>query len=400
VNVAATRNKSPSNALHLKQPPRQVAVFLPEEYSRHLIRLLLAIMMERKMRAQRRLMRAANTRIENMPPDANPLASSAAKPPKSQADQILQKRLRKKKVGMLPQRRLSPLEDLPTELLTEIFLLSAEISLPRATHFIGSRLSCRQTYVAFIRSCTRISWDRRAPPDLAACRFFTRDFIESLDPLTSASLDSLVNQTYLPLHQFQGPWDPDRVYLLDYLLDVCLPPWRLGWQTVADLNGWIGEAVAQRAINALWRLFRLAKLDRQVLMPQSTLRDAVIVQGCVPDVVTALLLHGLDTNSPVDYLDTPLWAWAEMSGTRGEWLMDVLKFVNLSQLGSTLSNELPVPHCLHSIPTNHDGDRRVGWWRVVAETLQNINRTFGIHVDWLDDIGRSGGRRTGFLPGE
>ena len=148
-----------------------------------------------------------------------------------------------------------------------------------------------------------------------------------------------------------------------------------------DLNDWIWRGGAQRATDALWRLLRLAKLDRQVLMPQDTLRDAVIVQGCVPDVVTALLLHGLDTNSPVDYLDTPLWAWAEMSETRGKWLMDVLKFVNLLQLGLTISNELPVLHCPYSIPFNHDGDRPIGWWRVVAETLQNINRTFGIHID-------------------
>jgi hypothetical protein len=323
----------------------------------------------------------------------NPLDPSAAKRPTSEADRILQKRPRKNKERTPTGRRLSSLEALPTELLTQIFLLSVEINLPRTTHFIGSRLSYRPTYVAFIRNCMLTSWGPHAPPNLAACRFFTRDFIQSLDRPTSAGLDSLVNQTYLPLHQFQGPWDSDRVYLLDYLLDVCLPPWRFGWHASATLNEWINDAVAQRALDALWRLFRLAKLDRHFLMPQSIVRDAVLVHGCVPEIVTAVLLRSLDTDGPLDYLDTPLWAWAEISETRGEWLIDVLKYMNLLQLGSAKGSER-----LHTIPTGRDGDKPPGWWRVVAEQLQNINRKFGIRIDWLDDIGRDDvGHTTGLL---
>jgi hypothetical protein len=327
------------------------------------------------------------------PPTTEPLlgSSSSAKRPTSETDQILQKRLRRKKGRAPAQRRLSSLEALPTELLTHIFLLSVEINLPRTSHFIGSRLSCRSTYVAFVRNCILESWGHHAPPNLAACRFFTRDFIQSLDRPTSAGLDSLVNQTYLPLHQFRGPWNSDRVYLLDYLLDVCLPPWRFGWHASAALNDWISDAVAQRELDALWRLLRLAKLDSHFLLPQRTVRDAVLLHGCVPEIVTAVLLHSLDTDGPVDYLDTPLWAWAEISETRGEWLIEVLRYMNHLRLGSTTGSG-------GVTPTGREGDKPRGWWRVVATHLQDISRKFSIHIDWLDDIGRDGvGHRTGLL---
>jgi hypothetical protein len=342
--------------------------------------------MQRQMRAQRRLLKTPldmthTTTKRPPPPDTSPIIP----PPK---------RLQRKTNSPRP-RRLSPLEALPTELLTHIFLLSAEINLARATHFIGSRLSCRSTYLAFIRRCIHQTWDHA--PDLSACRFFTRDFIQSLDPPTSAGLDCLVNQTTLPLHRFRGPWDPDRLHLLDYLLDVCRPPWRLGWHACADLTDSINDAVAQRALDALWRLFRAARLDRDFIMPQTVVRDAVLVHGCVPDIVLALFLHSLDSDLAVDCLDTPLWAWAELAGSRGEWLTDVLTYMNHLQVGSGDAPGNGV------IMLFYPGDkaRPLGWWRVVAESLRAINRKFGLDMAWLDDVGRDDvGHRSGLLHGE
>jgi hypothetical protein len=95
-------------------------------------------------------------------------------------------------------------------------------------------------------------------------------------------------------------------------------------------------------------------------------------------------LHSVETDGPINYLDTPLWAWAEVSEAKGEWLIEVLKYMNQLQLVPT--------------PTEREGDKPLGWWRLLAANLQGINREFGIHIGWLDDIGRDEvGHRTGLL---
>lgn len=48
-----------------------------------------------------------------------------------------------------PRRALSSVERLPTEILEEIFLYALDISFPRSSHIIGSKLSSQHTYHAF-----------------------------------------------------------------------------------------------------------------------------------------------------------------------------------------------------------------------------------------------------------
>lgn len=242
------------------------------------------------------------------------------------------------------------LQGLPVELLEMIFLYSMNISLPRASPILGSRLSSHTVITEFvIRSFYQtvdhktnyrdreVTSDPGVQSQLLACRFFNWDFFRayvakahtsfikqrgdiwkdaSAQPLGLEAFDGLwpfrfMKITYLgfaegfhiPEKVLRGPWTNDKASLLYVLVSMS---GEIDWE--GSMSGEIAKTGLIQAINeneeravaALAVLLGVAQM-----IDTSVIRQAVMEYGCNLNIVRQLLFNAqiLRHDLPKDDID-------------------------------------------------------------------------------------------------
>jgi len=306
-----------------------------------------------------------------------PHALSPASSTPSFAASVAPSRKRKRR-----ERELSQLEQLPTEILQDIFWYSVNLDLPLASPGLQSQLSGQHVYTTHTsrvfapvlgqETQSAVSEeDVSAAARLISCKFFTWDFFkvwleercESLERPTT--LDSRHSEYHLtlwslldpphgllpPMKVLRGPWSEDKTSFLAVLAasgaDIsALSP--LHGETAYE---GLEQAVAESAEPAVRSLLQLQ------LNPDTELvRKAVIDYGCHKEIVRGLVdqcasifrrlppgsdSYPRDIQPSIDFLDPALWAWAEKTRASGEerggWLVKLLreKMQELSRMGSS-----------------------------------------------------------------
>ncbi|KAI6885457.1 hypothetical protein KC360_g3633 [Hortaea werneckii] len=267
-------------------------------------------------------------------------------------------------------RTLAFVEELPTEILQNIFYFSGNLNLALASTSLQSQLSSKHVYLAHTtrllqpllghEGTEREDTDIAAASRLLSCRFFTWDFFKTWLVQRSsnvadkhASEQSLSAEGYLALWQAQqpsprllpplkvlhGPWTRDKVEFLT-LMAVTEPD----LPSLSPIHGeavylGLNQAVAERSFDAVAQLLRFKpNLDTEIL------RKAVIDNVFNRDVVLKLADYAVQRQQEsissqadisvkempaVDFLDPALWAWAERArnndNENGEWLSKLLK---------------------------------------------------------------------------
>ncbi|KAI7159857.1 hypothetical protein KC349_g3871 [Hortaea werneckii] len=269
-------------------------------------------------------------------------------------------------------RTLAFVEELPTEILQNIFYFSGNLNLALASTSLQSQLSSKHVYLAHTtRLLQPLLGNKNTEVDadtdvatasrLLSCRFFTWDFFKSWLSQTSssdadkhASEQSRSAEDYVAIWQAQqpypkllpplkilhGPWTQDKVEFLA-LMAVTEPD----LPSLSPIHGeaaYLGltQAVAERSSDAVAHLLRFKpSVDTEIL------RKAVIDNVFDRDVVLKLADYAVQRQQEsissqadlsvnempaVDFLDPALWAWAERTRNNddddnGEWLSKLLK---------------------------------------------------------------------------
>ncbi|KAK5115046.1 hypothetical protein LTR62_001743 [Meristemomyces frigidus] len=250
---------------------------------------------------------------------------------------------------------LSTLEQLPTEILQDIFDYSANIELAFTSRTLWAQLRSQHVYM---RLTTRIlsrvlgyeDKERASSTDLAAatrllgCKFMTwklfRSWLEEQRPGVYRNTDQFLTawsdlrpsmDLVPPIKLLRGPWTSERLSFLrifsraiENLLELSPPHYEVA------LSGF-AEAVTEGSPNAVGMLLSMG------LAPTTEMvRHAVIDSGCDKDIVIAILSHrnceghvGDVSTTNVDLLDPALWSWAEKvrrdGNEKGEWLTRLLR---------------------------------------------------------------------------
>ncbi|KAK5129008.1 hypothetical protein LTR85_000341 [Meristemomyces frigidus] len=278
--------------------------------------------------------------------------------------------------------QLSKLEELPTEILQDIFYYSANIDLALASPGLQAQLSSPHVYLKhtsrilqpILGNCGNSmadDADLSAAARLLNCKFMTWNFFklwldewwepqkrphgismgeDRVDEYRNLWLLSNPSVGLLPPRKLlHGPWTEDRVNFLRVLSTTVghLPALSPVLGEIAHEG--LGQAVTEGSEKAVSCLLRMGvNRDTEVL------RRAVIDYGCNEAIVHALLwqrsseyyaggeprerLGGVEVSSStsqpadeaaIDYLDQALWSWAEKARTngdrKGEWLVALLK---------------------------------------------------------------------------
>ena len=276
---------------------------------------------------------------------------------------------------------LSQLEQLPTEVLQSIFEYSANVDLPLASPRLASQLESRHLHHSLTSTILqpvlrryvrdRYLFDRyveasdrelRAAVRLMESKFFTWRFFQSwlheefesrhllshcldalgvgMDELTLATQEEWTWRLLKPspdllppLKLLHGPFTQDNIRFLHVL--CCgfgeLPEDVSQQFLYIATEGW-KQAISEGAVDAVKAIGSLGlKPDTDLL------RIAVIDSGCNKDVVRTLadqakdmLVGPMEVDlMDVDFLDPPLWLWAENAQANGDekgpWLKDLLK---------------------------------------------------------------------------
>ncbi|KAK5129175.1 hypothetical protein LTR08_003772 [Meristemomyces frigidus] len=278
------------------------------------------------------------------------------------------------------QRPLSRLEELPTEILQDIFFYSTNLNLALASPGLQMQLSGQHVYLEHtsrilqpvlghhgstvlgpyqldhLGLCKRSGCEFSTASDvelLAAtrlfdCKFMTFSFFQlwlnekplSWDQgmLTQRGPEHFYSDLWAglrpsagllpPRKVLTGPWTPDQVCFLRVFVDS------LHCKDITVLSPVLGEvategllqAVAEESEGAVPLLLALG----QGMRPDTELvRKAVIDHGCNKAIVTELVSCARQRSSPVDLLDPALWSWAEKARAsgdeKGEWLVELLR---------------------------------------------------------------------------
>ena len=264
----------------------------------------------------------------------------------------------------LPHRRrrrqepeLSRLEQLPSEVLQEIFEYSANTDLPLVSAHLASQLKSRHLYhtlttnilATVIGDRESTTDDLRAASRLMNSKFFTWTFFQSWlrDEYDRRSLDSewqaaasnsLEQWTWHklrpsarlppPTKVLRAPFTEDRIAFLQLIGSLFRGhPYQLDPLYVERANEGFHQAIVQNATETLHSFWLLG------MQPDTELlRIAVIDSGCDKATVHALVMRALDERLKtymVNFLDPSLWSWAEKAqaqgSEKGPWLKKLLR---------------------------------------------------------------------------
>lgn len=252
----------------------------------------------------------------------------------------------------------SPLERLPLEILVQIFMESMEISLPQSSPYIAQALSSQwviSQYLARVDTLTVPQINR-----MMRCHFFTHEWLAtnsksfgeaiSKDDSRSHHICTLKHApcanpvVTFPDHLIRSPWTAEKQDLykaLSLRKEKCSPQTSPSHQAIL-LHG-LNDAIAEGSVPAVQMLLLSSHAGSACSsnpraaspLPHSILRKAVINGGCNPSIVTMLLIHGLhyicDPNRSalaMYYSDAQIWEWAESHGSKGAFLIKMMKLMN------------------------------------------------------------------------
>ncbi|KAF2770433.1 hypothetical protein EJ03DRAFT_67803 [Teratosphaeria nubilosa] len=249
----------------------------------------------------------------------------------------------------------SRLEQLPAEIVQDIFVKSSNMNLLLTCKSLMNQLSSRHLYMTLTSSIMEPFKSGNAEPEdvqilaarrLLSCNFVTWDFWtawldETFPPaepdesknctetartatyyvsLTARELSHLPGLP--PRKLLSGPWTPDK---LNFLRATSRPGFSIVDQSSADselAQEGLQQAVAEGSLEG-------ANLMFQNLGQRPTtdlLCKAVIEYGCNEAVVELLLDRG---GQELDLLEPALWSWADKTDRRGDekgsWLIKQLK---------------------------------------------------------------------------
>ncbi|TKA48845.1 hypothetical protein B0A54_00921 [Friedmanniomyces endolithicus] len=282
-------------------------------------------------------------------------ASPAPKPNSSvipQASVQLSEASSRKRKRRRPE--LSEFEQLPVEILQDIFVYCANLDLPLASSALMSKLSSRHMYLRLTKCAVQpvLGFEYKEMPcaaQLAAatrlfgCRFMTWDFFRAwldedvpftrprkTDDYWNAWTSLKPSKFFLPPAKLlHGHWTTEKANLLSIFLPEPPTPSPPLTSVLLELaHAGAAQAIAERAHVALRLLLKMG-----VHPTTEMLRFAVIDHGCDRRLVEMLF----DSVYPeekvavdIDPLDPALWAWAEKAYERGcaqdgESVLDALK---------------------------------------------------------------------------
>lgn len=261
-----------------------------------------------------------------------------------------------------PVQQVSPLEDLPAEILQAIFDYAGNIDLPVVSRPLAAKLSNSQHLqteltnrllapVLNVATDTSSAKDRRAATRLLNSRFMTWQFFKSwLSRFSAASAPNRAPEdteesswafVWSSLHPSRAllppkklllpPFSEDKVSFLSTLLN--------GTTEIADLDPSYGELAYDCLVAAIHGgNTDVVDLLLKAGLKSSTelLRIAVADAGCNQDIVQMLVSAGTASRprataskSAIDLLDQDLWSWAEQArqqgNVRGPWLISYLQ---------------------------------------------------------------------------
>lgn len=278
---------------------------------------------------------------------------------------------RKETIAAMPT-----LQGLPQELLEIVFLYSMNISLPRASHDLGRKLSSRTVCLEF---CVRAFFDtveHKAPirtrkitsdpifqSEILTCKFYNWAFFlayvqkaydayralrgriwagvtvpdvtcfDGLWPFRFAKITylSFAEDFQIPEKLLHGPWTQDKASLLYVLVSL---NGEIDWEgSMAGETAKEGlkEAISEGNEHAVAALSVLLGVARAITTDM--LRYAVIDGGCDMNIIRHLLfnvqiLYRDTSRDTLNLYDPILWQWADNEGEddgKGELLKDMIK---------------------------------------------------------------------------
>lgn len=336
---------------------------------------------------------------------------------------------------------LSNFEQLPTEIVQDIFEYSNNINLPLSSLIFSSQLSAESIYVRFatdllyaadcgafsgqvcstaaaisrMLQCRWMSWrifkaavqGCFARAERAVHERRKRDTIEndmngsddpnsdeenpqSVQPIATASASPEEEMVLLPLPPLfeepfeerryyhlhapiqlpdkllRGPWTPDKMHLLYYLVwnDVGIN-WSLSSRGEVATRG-LQSAIEQRNRKVVAILVSPVV---GVVSSAANVKSAVVDHGCDQTVVFHLVQAVLrariterttgETVTDVDFRDASLWHWArrvkEAGNRKGDWLTDVLRYVEDARLMNSSYDETTHDDFVRACAREEDG---------------------------------------------
>lgn len=357
-----------------------------------------------------------------------PISALSSTLPAAEASQIKSRDAKKRK--RLPKRTIAAMPTLlglPQELLELIFLDSMNISLPHASPLLGRKLSSRavtmeytmRTFFHTVDHKTNYR-DRKKTSDptlqsqILACRFFTWDFFLKYVDRSHDAMISLRGKAWektgveVPgIRQFDGLW-PFKFTTIPYLAfadgfrvpeKLLHGPWDEGkvnlLYVLVSLNGeldWEGsmagemakqgirEAVADGNERAVAALSTLLGVPKQI--DTGLLRYAVLDCGCNINVMRHLLFNAqiLAQNlskEVLDFLDTRLWAWADVNKEKGDVLKHMLRKANAFDLEFYFEEDSDWTKIVSFPYGGSKFDTRTTFDDVVRELLMNLYWSYG-----------------------
>lgn len=357
-----------------------------------------------------------------------PVSALSSTLPAAEASQIKDRHAKKRK--RVPKRTIAAMPTLlglPQELLELIFLYSMNTSLPRASPLLGRKLSSRavtmeyamRTFFHTVDHKTNYR-DRKKTSDpilqsqLLACRFFTWDFFLKYVDRSHDAMISLRGKAWektgvevpgvgqfdglwpfkfttipylafadgfqVPEKLLHGPWDESKVNLLYVLISL---NGEIDWQgsmAGETAKQGIKEAIADGNERAVAALATLLGVPKQI--DTGLLRYAVLDCGCNINVMRHLLFNAqiLAQNlskEVLDFLDTRLWAWADVNGEKGDVLKHMLRKANAFDLEFYFEED---SDWTKIVPFPYGGskfDTRTTFDDVVRELLMNLYWSYG-----------------------
>lgn len=357
-----------------------------------------------------------------------PVSALSSTLPAAEASQIKDRHAKKRK--RVPKRTIAAMPTLlglPQELLELIFLYSMNTSLPRASSLLGRKLSSRavtmeytmRTFFHTVDHKTNYR-DRKKTSDpilqsqLLACRFFTWDFFLKYVDRSHDAMISLRGKAWektgvevpgvgqfdglwpfkfttipylafadgfqVPEKLLHGPWDESKVNLLYVLVSL---NGEIDWQgsmAGETAKQGIKEAIADGNERAVAALATLLGVPKQI--DTGLLRYAVLDCECNINVMRHLIFNAqiLAQNlskEVLDFLDTRLWAWADVNGEKGDVLKHMLRKANAFDLEFYFEED---SDWTKIVPFPYGGskfDTRTTFDDVVRELLMNLYWSYG-----------------------
>ena len=357
-----------------------------------------------------------------------PVSALSSTLPAVEASQIKDRHAKKRK--RVPKRTIAAMPTLlglPQELLELIFLYSMNTSLPRSSSLLGRKLSSRavtmeytmRTFFHTVDHKTNYR-DRKKTSDpilqsqLLACRFFTWDFFLKYVDRSHDAMISLRGKAWektgvevpgigqfdglwpfkfttipylafadgfqVPEKLLHGPWDESKVNLLYVLVSL---NGEIDWQgsmAGETVKQGIKEAIADGNERAVAALATLLGVPKQI--DTGLLRYAVLDCGCNIYIMRHLLFNAqiLAQNlskEVLDFLDTRLWAWADVNGEKGDVLKHMLRKANAFDLEFYFEED---SDWTKIVPFPYGGskfDTRTTFDDVVRELLMNLYWSYG-----------------------